>query len=133
MISLSIPHHYFKQSCHLSRTNGSLTLLCVLSASDRGGTTCNIIGYPVPGGLCGNACRCGDDGYTLELLGAEVGNGRIALAAEGEGGGPRRLMVLLKLCSEDAVVRFDDGEAEEDEDAFMIEEEVGDGGGDARS
>lgn len=43
------------------------------------------------------------------MLGAVVGNGRIALAADGEGGGPLRLAVLEIDCSEEAVVRLDEG------------------------
>lgn len=60
-----------------------------------------------------------------------VGNGRIALVADGDGGGPRRRAVLYAIdCSDDAVVRLEDGV--EDEEVFMFEA-VGEGGGDSFS
>ena len=83
----------------------------------------------MPGGLCGNGSWRWLEKCTFELLlGAVVGNGRIALVADGDGGGPRRRAVLYAIdCSDDAVVRLEEG-VEEDE-VFMFEA-VGEGGGD---
>jgi len=64
-----------------------------------------------------------------ELLGAVAGNGRMALAADGDGGGPLRRDVLAIDCSEEAVVRLEEDGVED----FLISEEDGEGGGDVFS